>query len=508
MAFPFLTWLAYHGIAAALAVWAIGSALSSGQTSGGAHRAWTLAAAALLGPTLVTAMLAIPLGRADFHLAYAVLPVLAIAAAWSNTLTLTRAPTGLRLVALPIALWNATLAAVFGSQAMIQIAGLDGGSWANGLLAGYAAFAADVQSPAIAFAPFAMFMPLCLPITQHFRGLVQTSVIIAAAIALTGFVGLAREMPAAWHRMQQFRSEPTDLAPLRADQVLGVHVELPAKDVGEGPRTERRGQWLGLGAGSIAVRVTAAQIADPLETERIREEIGFARSQQRSVFVIPQPPARIAGRPAPSLLEFVEEMAKLHWLCAERLTPDWLVLYLGPFGRLTELRSEIGTVDEWAQILERGAQDVRRASPDTQPIVVFESRALHAQRLMQHVAGSRSALAAIGVAIDGDLLDLDALVVALDRLAVALEVGAQEKPVFLLGVGASPTRVGGERGQWHFLARVLDFASRQPRVQSVLIDELTDGPRSRGLIALDGRLRLAFRELRAMRLLPDAKPPR
>ncbi|MGE0142045.1 MAG: hypothetical protein AB7T19_02035 [Planctomycetota bacterium] len=508
MAFEFLTWLAYHGVAAILAVWAIGSALSRGQAGGVGHRAWTLAAAALLGPTMVIAMLATPLGRPDFHLAYAVLPVLAIAAAWSNTLTLARAPAGLRLVALPIALWNAALAAVFGSQALIQIAGFDGGNWANGLLAGYAAFTEEVASPTFVFAPFALHMPLCLPLAGHFRGLVRTTVIVAAAIALAGFVGLAREMPEAWHRMQQFRSESTDLAPLRTDQVLGIHVELPSKDVGEARRTERRGQWLGLGAGSIAIRVTAAQIADPIETERIRDEISFARSQKRSVFVIPQPTARATGRPAPNLLEFVEEMAKLHWLCAERLTPDWLVLYFGPFGRLTDLRSEIGTVDEWAQILERGAEDVRRASPATQPFVVFESRALHAQRLMQHVAGSRSALAAIGIAIDGDLLDLDGLVVALDRLAVALEVGAQEKPVVLLGVGASLARVGGERGQWHMLARVLDFASRQPRVQSVVIDELADGPRSRGLIALDGRLRLAYRELRAMRLLPDARPPR
>lgn len=501
MELPFFLWLGYHGLALTLAFWAIVSAWLGREEHGAMHRAWTLCAAVLLPPTLLLAALALPLQSPSLWPIAAIVPVLTVAAAWSNLATVRRLGAATRLAHVPIAAWNGLLAAVFFVRALQDLAGEDGGNFGTSLIAGYAALQTSIgRSDALAL-PIFLHLPLCLPLATKL-GWPHKLALGAAALAATLCLGLfAGAMPASYDRVQRFRAdEITALTPLAPEQALGVRVAIGARPRGEAERDNARALWLGLGASTLCLDVDAALFDDADRLRQVQDELSVARNEGRRIMAFARPPSALRHRPAQNLGAFLDEFAKVHWLCAERLAPDWLVLFDDPFGELATQRLELGTLDDWLAACARGADDVRRANAQCQPMIVLGTRAPHGRRLFEALGRSESPLAALGLSIDLEPLAFDDAGRAYETYAEWLARPTLQRPVWLFGIGAGPASLGGELGHWHAIHRALDFVTRHPQLAGLVLDALEDGENALGLVTVDGRTRLAYRRLREVAL--------
>lgn len=504
---PFFLWLGYHGLALTLAFWAVVSAWLGREEHGAMHRAWTLCAALLLPPTLLLAALALPLQSPALWPIAAIVPVLTLAAAWSNLATVRHRGLGTRLVHVPIAAWNGLLAAVYFVRALQDLAGEDGGAFGTSLIAGHAMLQTTIgRSDALAL-PIFLHLPICLPLATSI-GWPHRLALGAAALASTaGLLVFAAAMPASYDRVQRFRADAiAEPAPLAAHQSFGVRVAFGSRLRSEAERGESRALWLGLGARTLCVDVDAALFDDAERLRQVSDELSFARNEHRTVIAFARPPRALRHRPAASLGEFLDEFAKVHWLCAERLAPDWLVLFDDPFGELAAQRLELGTIDDWVAACARGADDVRRANPACRPMIVLGTRAAHGRRLFETLGRSDSPLAAIGLSIKLETLAFEDVNAAYETYSEWLASPSLQRPIWQFLIGAGPVSIGGELGQWRCIERALDFVATHHNVEGLVLDSLEDGENALGLVTVDGRTRLAYRRLREVALgLPAPK---
>ncbi|MFO1052821.1 MAG: hypothetical protein U1F36_11455 [Planctomycetota bacterium] len=507
MEFSFLFWLAYQGCALVLALWAAGSAIFHGGHHGGSHRAWTLLAALLLPACLAMAALATPLHRPEFELAGALVPVLVIAAAWSNTLTVSRTGRGVRILHAPIALWNAALVAIYLVRGLQQIGGQDCGDLGAALVCGHAMMQTHFGRSDALSLPVFLHLPLCLPLMSVLAWPHRLAIATAALASTIALVVLASVMPWAWDRVAHARQPLDEIQGLPDSLQVGLMADVGSHLDGEKTLADQRALWTGLGADLLCIDADGALFEDAARLRQVLDELAYARNQHRGVMVIARPPAHFALQPARDLDAFVEEMAKVHWLIAERLAPDWLVLYDGPFGALVAQRAEIGTIDAWEAICARGVGEVERANPRCKTLIVIETFAPHGRRLFDLLTRRGSPVAAVGLRLCGETLEPAEVDATLHGFGDWLRTGeADGKPVWLVGMGTTPEASGGELGQANFLRRVLRFAATQPRLRGVVVDGLTDGRSFRGLTTVDGRPRLAYRVLRGATLRPPAAP--
>lgn len=501
MELPFFLWLGYHGVAVTLAVWACVSAIAGRDRHATMHRAWTFCAALLLPPCLLLAALAISLRAPGFWSFAALVPVLTLAAAASNVATLARTGLGTRLLCLPITAWNALLVAVFFVRALADLAGEDAGSFGTALLGGYAALQTVIGRSDALVLPVFLHLPFCLPLATTIGWHHRLAIGAASAWSLACLGLFAVAMPSAHDRASRFRAdELATTTTLRPDQVLGVRVAWDAASDGDAARAEQHALWIGLGARALCIDVDAELFEDPPRLQRVTDELAFARDEHRAVIAIARPPRIRRLLPAASLPAFFDEMAKVHWLCAERLAPDWIVLFDDPFGALVRSRVDLGTVADWIAACERGADDVRRANERCQTMVVIGTRAPHAQRLFEALARRDSPLAAIGISLRIEDLAVEDVQRAFATHDEWLGKPNVQRPVWLIGYGASPADVGGELGQWNHLHRAVAFCASHPGIAGLVVDALQDGDSARGLVTVDGRLRLAYRRLREVAL--------
>jgi hypothetical protein len=498
-----LLFVLFSAVAVAMCLWTAVSALRGIPEHDKSHRAWTLAAASLLPP--VTALTAFGpwLELPGTRPLIAILPVLIVAGTWSNAMTLRDQGLLRNTLHLPVFAFNTGLAGLYAVRAAQDLSGADLGTWGTAITGGHALLMTFVGDRAADTNPVWLHLPLLLPLWLRYGAAHTLALAACSAIAAALVATLAAAMPLAFDRAESYRRPVDPPAAMRSGQRVGVEVAWADRLLSPDERDDERARLSGLGVDMVTIEVGPELFEDAALLRQTREELDFARARGLTVTVACRPPARFGRIPAADVAELSRAMAKVHWLAAEKLAPDVLFLYTGPFGSLDRATARIGTIDEWTELARRGASEARQGNPAVAVGIVLDSRAPHAEELFVRLGADDSGIDILGLSVRPDALtpdDLETALRVLDRWCRRID---RDRPIWLCGTGACPWSTGGELGQWHFLATVLSWAARNQRITGVSISALTD-ERHRGMLARDGRPRLAYGRLRAV--LRDPRP--
>lgn len=491
---PHLLFLAMTGFTALLCMWAAVSALTGSREMRLLHRVWALTTAVLLPPVTLAAALAMKLDVSWLVAVAALLPLLVLTAAWCNVTTVQEQSFAIKLLHVPVFLFNALLAGIYAVRATQDQFGFDLGTWGTAVTGGHALLQDIVGQAAADQNPIWFYLPFLLPLSSMYRWPHKLALFFSSA-ASTALLGLlVTLMPFAYTRAQSYRADPQDeISSLPAGMSIGVFMPW-AKTLSEEAVTAWREDLHALHARSVTIEIEPAAIADEHLVAQILAEIGQARDRGVEIVAIARPGIDVLTG---GLRELTLGMAQLQWLAAEKLSPDLFVLYAGPFGRLSELTVKVGTIEEWMQAIARSAGEVRQANPDVKVAVAIENPAPHAEELFRRLRAADSPVDVVGLSIAPLGGPASEAYAKLATLSAWMKRNPGPRPVRILETGASPFATGGELGQWHFLHSVLTFAIEHG-VKAVSIDALADPDSMLGLVARDGRRRLAFRRLQEL----------
>ena len=508
MSSALLLYLLFHAIAVTMCLWAAASAARRIEEHGRSHRLWTFAAATLLPPVTAACVFAMPLDQPLLRLAIAVLPLLVLAATWSNVMTLRDQGVLLKILHLPLFAFNTTLIGLYTVRALQDLGGVDLGDWGTALTGGHTLLQTWIGQPHAEVQPVWLHLPLILPLWLRFTWLHRLALMLCSTVSFAMIAVLLTMMPLAYHRAEGYRKETTSPTSMREGQRVGVELAWAERLMPREERLELRSFYAGLGVSALTVEIGPELFEDDGLLTQTREEIAFAQQRGLYVVVVCLPPLHFGWVPAADIQELNRELAKVHWLTAEKLAPDLLVMYAGPFGRLASACARIGTIEQWVDLIDRATEEVHQANADVEVAVVLDNRGPHAEELFLRLVDETSTIDLVGISLFPDKLTRRELELAISTLDRWFRLDGGDKPIWIMETGACPQSTGGEVGQWNFLAHVLSWTAGHPRLSGVCIDSLIDSNTSRGLLAGNGRPRLAYRRLRDILFREEATPPR
>lgn len=475
-------------------LWALGSSALA-RDLGSGYRFLGFLSASLIPAAAVAYGLGGWLGVPYASWALAALPVLGILATLCNTLTISRQGVFTKLLHFPILVFNALLIGVYACRALQEIVGLDLGTPAAALTHAHAVVQTFVGHPSALTDPLWLHLPLVLPLAYSFH-LGHTSMNAVCALFATGFTTLYLvTMPYAFERVSSYRAEPGELPAANAIRDVGVEVPWAEQTLTVAERDSWRQAIVELGVSHVAIAAGAELFADEVRLLQVRNEIAWSRERGLEVVACALPPRARLLRPAATVTELASDMAQLHWLLAERLAPDLLVLYAGPFEDLVPYTAGGGTLQQWVDAIRRSAADVARANADVRVAVTLGSRAPHAEELFRMLVAQDSPVHTVGLIFSPGPHNAADLTSDLDNAARWCQRIPGTRPIRILPARGGIHQCGGELGQWHFLLRILGGLEGTGRVSSATINGLIDHRGSSGLMTAEGRRRLAFRKL-------------
>lgn len=493
-----------------LICWALASAAARISEHARVHRIGTAAAALLLPPAVAAAAFGPALGEPGAQAALLALPPLVLLCTWANVMTLRDQGFAARFFHAPILAWNLLLASSYAVRAAQDLFGFDLGTYGTAITGAFVEVQTLVGSPRAAANPHWHYLPFALPLwlayrARHWLVLVATSAVACGLLAL-----LLAAMPGTFHRAQMFRAPIGEVAAAPAQTLprLGLLEHVP------GPRQT----WLpppvllrhlgALGADQVVVALRPEFLGDDEAVQALTAHFAALRQARMEIVVTILPPGRTLSLPAKDLDELAREMAKAQWLAAERLQPDLLVLFSGPYGNLADAALGTSTLEQWQKVITRCAKEARQANAKIRTAVALEGRAPHTRELFRWLRADESPVDVVAFAIEAGTQPLDEIRNDLGVLEDWSRKIPGTRPLLVLTAGTSPQSAGGELGQWHFLRAVLEFAARARGVEAVVLGALADGTATDGLMTARGRERLAVRELRRLLAGPGNQPPR
>jgi len=495
-------------VAVLLCIWTAGSAVPRVREHDGLHRLVTLVGAALLLPIFAVATLAVPLGHPEFGYGAILLPTVVVCTTWSNLMTLRDQRWLIKILHVPTLFFNATLVGLYSVRVIQDFLGEDLGTWGSALTIAHVTLQTQVGSATAATNPIWFHLPFLLPLCLRFRWYHVMTLTISGTISAVMVAMLFVAMPMAYTRADSYRDpRPMDSRLAHGEQVsptqqasrearpVGVKAPwglglLPASTL-----WHVRQALMELRTPTVAVDVSADTFADDRLNDQLAQELAWARERGMSVTVICKLSASLQMLPSATVGDLRQKLAETQWLAAENLRPSLLVLFSGPFGRLTAATNESPTIDEWMTVIAQSAREARQANPKIKVGVAIESLGPHAAELFRRLRAEESPVDVVGINIFQRQRLIPDLDKDLSRLRRWIERSAGGRRVEILETGCTPHEAGGELGQWHFLVRVLAMANRVEGIEAVCIDALSDPGTSRGLVTGAGRRRLAFRLL-------------
>jgi hypothetical protein len=504
---PFLLFLVITAFCLTLSLWAAASAAMRIAEHGGTHRAWTMVAATLLPPAAAAAALGPIMGWPQLQPVIVVVPILILAGTWSNMMTLRDQGLQLKLLHMPVLAFNASLAGIYSVRAVQELAGFDLGTWGTAITGGHSLLQTWVGQTNSSAQTIWLHLPFLMPLWLQYRWTHKLVLTISSVFSLALLGLLTLLMPLAYQRAEQFR-QPLDNSSLEDLPMMGVKVNWGDRILSEDVRDRWRSQFMGMGADCMVIDVSPELFSDQDLFTQTKNEIELARRHGIEIALICRPPMEFSWLPASNLQDFSREMAKLQWLAAERLEPDLLVLFAGPFGRLRSLTHDSPTIEEWREKIVRSAQEAKQANKKVAVAVAFENLAPHTRKLFAALAKDDSPIDVLSFFVHSTNLEAKRrreLFVTLDLWCSETDT---EKPIWILEAGASPRETGGELGQWYFLDALIQDARRRNQVRAFCIDALSDGLNSFGITTTAGRPRLAYRKLQNLIFGDKARPPK
>ncbi len=498
----------YTGFAVLCSLWAAATAAMKVREHTAAHRAWTFLAATLLPPVTVLAAIGDMLGHPELRPLIALLPVLTIAAIWSSVMTLRDQGLWRKGLHLPVFALNALLGGIYAVRAVQEISGEDLGLAGTALTAAHAHVQTWVGHAGADQNPYWLHLPLLMPLCLRFRWPHHLLLFLAACAAAALLAVFVLVTPFAYQKAESFRQPVPAPTSLPAELRIGLKVPWGDRLYDDETLLRWRRDLLALGVDHVTFEVSPDTFEDEPLLRQLLSEVQFAREHSLRLVAIAMPPLQFRAVPARDLRELAAAMGKAQWLAAERVQPDLLVLFCGPFGQLRTLAVRSPTLPEWAATIEESAKAARQANPAVQVGVSIETRGPLAAELFRLLKASDSVVDVVGLSIYVGDRTLPEVEQALAGLATWCTRTPGSRPVRILEAGASPYSCGGEAGQWSFLVTLLAHAERIPGLEGITIDGLTDREAALGITTADGRARRACRELTSLLQARGARPPR
>src|SRR5262249_29540940 len=155
------------------------------------------------------------------------------------------------------------------------------------------------------------------------------ALLCGSMIAAGLLVMLVMIMPFAFTRAHSFRdvtNEPVRSLP--TNMTIGVRVPWSTEQPGS-ELDAYTDELRDVGAHSVTLDILPEAVAQPQQIALVAERIARVRADGRHVTVVVRPNRWMIFV---DMHQLTLAMAKAQWLAAEKLDPDLLVLYAGPFG--------------------------------------------------------------------------------------------------------------------------------------------------------------------------------
>ena len=486
--------------AAALCLWAVASAGPSIAEHKRWHRAWTIPSGTLLLALPLATLVARSREIEATRLLQVLMSPLVLACMWCNARTLRGQGFGARALHLPVQVWNAALCGFYALAAAHDVFGVDVGGLGSTLIAGFVDLQAHVGDPAAERDPLWLYLPFALPLWLAYRWHHLLALGISSSCSITLLALLACGLPDARVRVLSFRDH-LEVASAGSRPRAELSAVMPWSDrvLALPPRLEALARAKAIDASSVAVFASTELFADDDLLHQTRDDLARARAQGFSTVVVITPSERFCRLPARDLDELATDMSKAQWLAAEQLAPDWLVLFVGPTGRLANLIVVPATVEDWTKRITRAASEARQANPGVRLAIAIDGKPPHAKELFDRLLASSSPLDGICIVASPGAGTCAEAARTLAVLRSWCERTASNKPIWLICELGAPARLGGEIGQVHWLETVLAEGARIPHLERILVDALVDRKAASGLWTRDGRVRKSAKLLLQLR---------
>lgn len=491
-----LLYLAYQGFALLLCLWAALSAMQNVREHDPLHRAWTLLAAFALPLAFGTALAAHLGGPRSLLWAEMLLPLVAFAITFVNVVTVHSQGFLLKLVHVPVFAFNAALTGIYTLRVLQDWLGLDLGIFGGSILHGHGLLQTWIGRSDAAANPHWLHLPLLLPLWLRFRLAHELTLLVLSVVSGLLVTLLAMRMPIARATVSGYRTAAVHVSALEKNAkpvrlgfaVRGLEVAEPRALDGWQDQLAR------LDAYSVTIELVPEHVEQTAVLDKIAAAVAPLR-RGRELVVVVRPPQRFLSVPARDLGELASGMAKAHWLAAERLQPDVLVAFVGPFGSLANATASPPTLERWQQTITRAAREIRQARESVRVAVALDHAAPHTRELFKWLCHEQSPVDLAGFAMLPHQKTYTEVNADLDAFESWVRTAPPKRQVRMLLAGVSPHACGGELGQWSFLGAVLAFAQRVPGLDHVCVASLADMRDPTGLVANLGQPRLAFERL-------------
>lgn len=436
----------------------------------------------LMLPAFAAASVAHFPGYGIFEAAWILLPALSLACALANARLLRDLGFGGRILVSTTVIWNTLLTVVFTLRALSEIFFIELGIVSALPLSAMSLAQGVVGSEAAAGLPVWIWLPVLLPpkseggfalAARATGGLVACLIVGVVTLAVPPALELIGAAP-----------EPESTTSPRGDIALSVRMrdsrwtERPR--LPDALREFTRAEFeqdlelaKQLGVGEIELAIGADLIDDDACLARMEEAVRAVRtaSLRVAIRVALPPPGSVPMHPR----RFGELMQNAHWIVAERLRPDTLILFDRPYDEQT--RWVAGNLDPklWIEIIDAAARQITAGNPRQRCAVVL-SPSNHRTRELWIELAKGKLVPDVRFWIEGNRVDGERA----SRACITLAGWLAEHPATVsVGIAASPPTpltFGGRSAMGRYYERVFALASGQRTVSTLNLGNLRDGP--------------------------------
>ena len=512
-----LLYVGYSLVAAALAV---GAGLAAVRTKRSERNAASLLVALVSIATLVAfglAHIANEPGNGVFELAWVALPALALAAAMTNLAHMSGVGTGARILACPTLCWNLALAWIYGARLCAEVFFVDGGPLASIPLVAASLAQNVVGKSGAEAAPVWVWIPLLLPTRVGVAAPLLTRTVAAlTASLLLGVIGLAVG-PAVGILRQHAGTSSGSTGAQRGDIETSIRIgderwlaprlaSMIGGDDSEESIARDLERAIAVGVSEVEFGIRADLVDDAERLGRIEVADARAGRHGRVWRVRGAGLADMAIAMHPKT--YVERMRHAHWILAERLQPDLLVLFDRPYSNAT--RAAVGNLEpkKWREIMVEAAQHLREGKPRQKTAVVLGVPNPRGREIWRALADGRD-IHELRFRIEGNDFSGDQAA----RACLALQGWLAEQPpqvaVTIDANPPTPISFGGPEAVDNYFTRVLELTTTSKAVAKLCIGRIRDEQLGmNGLYTNMGRRRSLVERLPAMLRGAGMTPPK
>lgn len=397
-------------------------------------------------------------------------------------------------VAIPIALYDVVLVALYGARWAVATGWNPGGSLLALVAADRAAIAFAAQ-PLALVKPWYLFPPILAPVTPGRRGMATVGRGALAALAAGWGTLLLVAVPTGGRAVRSYDRYAHVRIEERSDSGFAVGLKIfPTLRAAPAPLSVAADLAL---ADSLGVGALSVYVAPSGARGVVLDSIGHALEDSRGdrtlivALDLPSPAALPAARRRAWFRARAADAARI----ARRLSPDYVVPVVAP-ASISGRPPHAMSASDWITYLATAADAVHRGAPGVRVMVHVGGITPMDSAIFAWASSGAAPVDAVAISLFPGLVGatpLDARMRAADAWMHAAPV---TKPLWVLEAGAFPL-AHGDASQSLAIRGELAWATSRPNVRGIVIYEASDYDAPLGLRAAGGGVRAAAAVVRA-----------